>query len=294
MIYATFVVAALMVGGSSDGGSGPLLDIPYRSDGTAGKLITLPVSVNGAAPRPFVLDTGAPRSALDPRLAEELRLPSARSSQEGGTGHGTVEAGHPGPLQLAIGKLAFSVDDPLTLSLKEVPVAREDRGLIGSELISRYVVRIDPVFKRVQVFNPSRFKPGKADVALPLGIDGEGRRFYVAAKLHVRPGLTVEHRLRIDTGSEDSVNDPIVGQAKKTTATTLGNGIGANFQGISGVYDSVDLGPYSFTYVWGPGGDLPAIGMELLRRFVVTFDAPHQRLYLRPTCRISEPVPPPF
>jgi hypothetical protein len=31
--------------------------------------------------------------------------------------------------------------------------------------------------------------------------------------------------------------------------------------------------------------------MELLRRFVVTFDAPHGLIYLEPTSRLSDPVP---
>jgi hypothetical protein len=33
--------------------------------------------------------------------------------------------------------------------------------------------------------------------------------------------------------------------------------------------------------------------MKLLWRFVVTFDAPHGRLYLRPTSAMREPVPAP-
>jgi hypothetical protein len=33
--------------------------------------------------------------------------------------------------------------------------------------------------------------------------------------------------------------------------------------------------------------------MEMLRRFVVTFDAQAGKLYLEPTPALSEPVPPP-
>lgn len=159
----------------------PLTTITYRADGTAGKLITIPVRVNGAAPRWFVLDTGAPRSALDGRLAAELKLGSIRTSREGGTGHGTVAAGHPAPFDLSIGSVRLHVADPLTLDFAQVPISKEDRGLVGSELISSYVVRIDPVSRRLSIFDPRSFKPSPGDVRLPLGVDAERRRFYLDA-----------------------------------------------------------------------------------------------------------------
>ena len=287
------LATSLLLGAHPAPNSAPLATVSYRSDGTAKKLISLPVSVYGAPARWFILDTGAPRSALDNRLARDLKLQPVKTTREGGTGHGTVPAGHLRPLRLTIGKVSLPVADPLMLDMANVPIGPDNRGLIGSELLSAYVVQIDPTHHTVSIFDPSTFQPRRGDVRLPLGVDGERRRFYLDAVLQVRPGLTVTHRLRIDTGSEDSVDDPIVKQARRVTATQLGNGLGSNFQGVSGVYDRVTIGPFPFTYVWGPGGDLPAIGMELLRRFTVTFDAPHHALYLRPNAALSEPVPPP-
>ena len=277
----------------AQGASVPLATVPYRPDGTAEKLISLPVSVDGAAPRWFVLDSGAPRSALDTRLAAELKLAPLEVTREGGTGHGTVAAGHPGPTRLGIGGVTLLVTDPLTLDLAGVPIQPTDRGLVGSELFTAFVVRVDPVRRTIALYNPSSFRPDMGSIKLPLHVDAEHRRFYVDAVLHVRPGLVVAHRLRVDTGSEDSVDDPIVAEAFKTTKTRLGNGLGSDFEGVSGIYDAVELGPFRFDHVWGPGGDLPAMGMELLRRFVVTYDAPHQAMYLRPTPALAEPVPPP-
>lgn len=89
------------------------------------------------------------------------------------------------------------------------------------------------------------------------------------------------------------MDDEIVGQARKIEATTLGNGLGANYQGVSGVFDAVRIGPYVLKSVWAPGGQLPAIGMEILRRFVITFDASRGVMYLEPTPALREPVPPP-
>jgi hypothetical protein len=118
-------------------------------------------------------------------------------------------------------------------------------------------------------------------------------KLFVDATLVVRPGYRVPRRLRIDTGSETSVNDDSVKESPTQRKTILGNGLGANFESISGVFDAVHLGPFTFRNVWGPGGSGSFIGMELLRRFVVTFDVPNRWLYLEPTNAIDEAVPAP-
>jgi hypothetical protein len=153
------------------------------------------------------------------------------------------------------------------------------------------VVRIDGAKRTLTLYDPASFRPDGHGAALPLSTDGS--RLYLEATLWIRPGLKVVHKLRIDTGSEDSVNDPAVKLARVVQKTRLGNGLGADYEGYSGIFDAIQIGPYKIHNVWGPGGDLPAIGMEILRRFIVTFDVPHRRLYLRPTKALYSPVPSP-
>ena len=216
----------LALAAQAQGAPRPLAVVAYRPEGTAGKLISLPVSVDGATPRWFVLDSGAPRSAVDVRLATELKLALLKVTREGGTGHGTVAAGHPGPIRLGIGGVTLPVADPLTLDMASVPIQADDRGLVGSELFTAFVVQVDPIRRTLALYDPGSFRPDAGDVKLPLGVDPEHRRFYLGAVLRVRPGLVVSHRLRIDTGSEDSVDDPIVAQALKTTRTASATGWG--------------------------------------------------------------------
>jgi len=285
------LLAALLVPQSCVVEDPPPTEIPYRRDGTAGKLIDIQVSVGGHAPQWFCVDTGAPHTVIDRRLADQLGLNAGPTTQLSGTGHGTVAAGHPGPQTLRIGAVSFASDDPTVVELKDVPINGEDRGLLGSELFEHYVVRIDGTRQTLTIFDPKTFQPDRRDTAVPLSTDGS--RLYVDATLSVRPGLKVKHRLRIDTGSEDSVDDPIVKQARTTQKTRLGNGLGADYEGYSGIFDAVQVGPYRFQRVWGPSGDIPAVGMEILRRFVVTFDVPHRRLYLRPNAAFGSPIPAP-
>jgi hypothetical protein len=84
-----------------------------------------------------------------------------------------------------------------------------------------------------------------------------------------------------------------VRNSAEVRSTTLGNGFGQNYQGQSGIFQAVHVGPFSFQRVWGPAVPNPAIGMEVFRRFTVTFDAPHHLLYLLPNQHLNEPVPAP-
>jgi hypothetical protein len=49
----------------------------------------------------------------------------------------------------------------------------------------------------------------------------------------------------------------------------------------------------SIRYVWGPAGAVPIVGMEMMRRFTLTFDARRGLLYLEPNASFTEPVPAP-
>src|SRR5262249_15447234 len=151
-------------------------------------------------------------------------------------------------------------------------------------------LRFDPVHRTVAFFDKARFTPPASGTVLPLIV--EARAMYLDAKLNVKPGLIVTHRLRVDTGSNDAVNDEIVGQALVTRKTKLGSGLGASFAGVSGMYEDVLSGPYQLRHAWGPGAPGPAVGMEIFRRFVSTFDAGRGKLYLEPTPALLEPVPP--
>jgi hypothetical protein len=78
------------------------------------------------------------------------------------------------------------------------------------------------------------------------------------------------------------MNHELVRQSRETHPSVGGNGLGKNFDSVAGYFDSVRLGPFKFDHVWATGDPGPAIGMELLGRFVLTFDASHGRLYLEP------------
>lgn len=112
-------------------------------------------------------------------------------------------------------------------------------------------------------------------------------------KLSLSNGIAATHRVRIDVGSGDAVSDDFVKRAPERRKSLQGVGLGKPYIDYSGVFDAVQIGPYTIHHSWGPANARPAVGMEILRRFTMVFDVPHGRLYLEPNAHLHDPVPSP-
>jgi hypothetical protein len=261
---------------------------PFKRDG---QLLLVEVRINNSKPAWFVVDSGAPHTIFDPKFAEELGLKVESAPAVTGTGTGKVTKSKTGPVTMALNGVKVDLAEPWVIDLSNVPIPKTVKGLVGAELFEKFVVRMDPLECAFSVFDPASFHYTGGGESIPLFV--ESGKFFLEANLEVPSGKTVTHKLRIDTGSESSVNDEIVKQSAELRTSTLGGGLGEDFKSYSGVFTSVKIGPYVIDHVWGPGGAPPIIGMEIFRRFIVTFDAPHGRMYLEPTPALSEPVPAP-
>ncbi len=266
----------------------PLAEISYRP---VGKLIYVPVRVNGSDPLWFCFDTGAPNSLIDTAAAQKLKVRTLSSGVIHGAGKGEVSAGDAGEVQFTVGSLSTRVPHAKIVDLSKVPVSVKEDGLLGAEFLEQYVVRIDPAQHKIGFYDPKAFAYQGDGKSMPLELTNS--RLYVRVGLAAKPGELVERKLRVDTGSEDSIDDDTIRNSPKTQKITLGNGLGTSYEDVSGVYDTVVIGPYTFRYVWGPAGAVPIVGMEMMRRFTLTFDARRGLLYLEPNASFTEPVPAP-
>lgn len=266
----------------------PLSTIPFKRDG---QLMLVDVRINGSAPAIFIIDSGASHTVFDPTFAKELGLAVESAPSTTGTGTGEVSTSRTRAVAMSLDDLKVDLPEPWVIDLSKAPFPQTVRGLVGAELFKNYVVRIDPVASKLTVFDPKAFRYEGDGESTPLIVEGD--KLFLEAALEVPAGRVATHKLRIDTGSESSVNDEIARESKEVRTSTLGGGLGDNFKSYSGVYTSVKLGPFTVNHVWGPAGPHPSIGMELLRRFIITFDAPHGRIFLEPTPALAEPVPTP-
>jgi hypothetical protein len=287
LIYAAISVASAC-GQERPTGNKPLAEISYHP---VGKLIYLPVQVNGSGPLWFIFDIGAPNSIIDTAAAQTLHVKAISSGSIHGTGKGDVSANDAGEVQFTFGGFTTRVPHAKIVDLSKVPVPVKADGLLGAELLEQYVLRIDPVAHTIAFYDPNTFTYRGEGKSLPLELMNS--RLYVHVGLAAEPGELVERKLRVDTGSEDSIDDDTVRNSPATQKTTLGNGLGTSYEDVSGVYDTVIIGPFAFHHVWGPAGAVPMIGMEMMRRFTLTFDAKRGLLYLEPNSNFNEPIPAP-
>jgi hypothetical protein len=246
-------------------------------------LVFLPVHVNQSQPSLFELDSMAAVSSIDPDRAMEIGI--------GGT---------PVPL-LNLSGLDISLDSLAETSKKDfgANVGRPYEGTIGNDVLAEAVIEIDYARQTVRIYDPSTYQ-----------YSGRGKSFHlnlalgkpvVRAKFSEMNGKTLEGDFAIDTALDASmVISGKFGQAHHLhlghTKTTLATDIE-----LSGVQQpvfarirQVSIGPYD---VQDPiavfsRGDSSAevnarlageIGSKLLRRFIVTFDYPHQRVFLDPS-----------
>lgn len=255
----------------------------------AGKLLFVPVRVAGVGPFWFAVDSGASHTVIDPYILRKVGIATKGSTTTTGTGKGAVAVVRAAPLKMAIGRAVVDVAEPWVIDLSGVPIPKWVHGLAGAEFFEKYVIELDSSAPSLRFFDPKTFL--KADAATTVPIVVENHRFFVAVAIDVNDHERVEHRLRIDTGSGDSVADDIVRKGREVRETTLGAGLGADFKGVSGLLNAVHLGPFTIRDVWAPGAPNPGIGMEIFRRFTTTFDIPHGAMHLVPNAHFDDPVP---
>ncbi len=265
-----------------------LTPVPVKREG---KLFYVPMRVSGRGPYWFCIDTGAHHTVIDPFIVKELGLTVTGKTTTKGTGQGDVPTQTVATLKLTIGEAGLTAVEPLVIDLSGVPIPKWVHGLIGADLLETFVVELDPERSTVRLFDPRTFRKPAGAVAVPLY--DTNHRFFMPVTIDVNGKETVVRRARIDTGSEDSVGDAIVKNGRHVRETTLGHGLGTDFKALSGVFDAVHIGPFTIRNVWGPGTPNTEIGMEILRRFTVTFDALHHVMYLQPNRHLNDPVPPP-
>lgn len=264
-----------------------LASVHYQPNG---KLIYLPVTVNERHLW-FTLDSGAMHTIIDSATAHRLGIHSIRTDTQRGAGRGTVRRQHAPPLDIFVGGVRLYVKDPYIIDLSHTGTARQQDGLLGEDFFAAYVVRIDPVKRTFAIYDPATFGYHGAGAALPLRARSD--KLYIPMTLELPNGISAQRQARIDTGSEDAASDDLVRQSPLRRETTVGVGLGRSYIDYSGVFARVQLGPYVIKDAWGPSNSVPTVGMEILRRFTLTFDVPHGRLWLEPNRWLHDPVPAP-
>lgn len=267
--------------------------------------IYLPVGVNGSEPAIFVVDSGAEASAIDKAYAGKLDIRSEGQLEISGTGGSDSMSIAKGlefrilgvhiPTQ-AVAVLPFDGLTPLT--------GRPVYGILGFDVLSRFVVRIDYAARTLTFYDPASFKYSGKGAVLPFTFQGNDVQIGVTVTLPGHPPL--ETRANIDTGATSTeltrpfvdANDVV--KAVGTTVERPGFGLGGSYAELDGRISSVQIGPYLLQRPLvglsrAKQGDLNRedlgvnLGTDILERFTVTIDYAHQQLMLEPNADLDKP-----
>jgi hypothetical protein len=255
------------------------------------------ILLNGSDPLWFSLDTGAGTAYLDAHVATRLGLQPQGSGTVHGAGAGDVPVQYLDSVRFGFPGFdspghRVTVTDLQTLSEE---FGREEDGFLGYDLLSRYVVIVDYAAGTMTILNPSSFRYDGKGHAFPLTF--RHRWPYIRATIKV-PGLAPQsEEFLVDAGSGDAVDDPaILKSTAPLRSVKTGVGLGSPGEGQLGRAEYLELGPWRLK---GPvtsccssnPDDKVKIGGEVLRRFRVIYDYPHEQIILEPNASFAEPFP---
>lgn len=269
--------------------------------------VWLSASVNGGAPDHFLFDTGASVTVLDSAWAAEHgiqttgRMQAAGAGASGGATFATIDslsirAGHGDGIALAGVKVAVLDVNPSF----EPMFWRRMAGVIGYDVISRFVVTIDYDDSVLVLHDPASYRYTGTEKPLPMVMNGT-----VPALKGTFDG-TDEGLFRLDVGSSSTVDvhTPFArqkGLQHRMPRTHLvdGVGFGGSFTTILGRLRGMSLGPYEWDdpVVSVSTSDEGAfasedfagnIGNRVLERFRVTFDYQRRTVTLEPGKRYGD------
>ena len=286
-LTAPFILAPLPAL-SRDEPPKPIAQVHYQLND---RLVYLPVRVNRSRTLWFSLDTGARHTVIDTAVAKELKLQIVSTDQVAGAGRGTVRRQHAAAADVSVNSVNLRIDDPWVIDLNHPQVGKREDGLIGADFFAAYVVRIDPQAQIIAFFPAKEFRYRGTGAAIPLAFPDN--RMFIDLGLSLSNGYSAVHHVRVDTGSNDAVSDDLVRQSPRRLKSVQGVGLGQSYVDYSGMLDRIQIGPYLIRHSWGASNSTPAIGMEILRRFTMTFDVTRGVLYLEPNAHIGDPVPAP-
>lgn len=258
-------------------GGGNAAEIPARF---VDSLVFLPAAVDQSQPSLFQLDSTAPVSTIDPDRRAELAIAS-------------LEA----PV------LNLSGVDVRLASLGEIAkedfgarVGRAYEGTLGNDFLAGLVIEINYVRQTVRLYDPASYQ-----------YSGHGKTVHlsfiaglpvVRAKINVA-GIKAEGNFVLDTALDASVLvSRTFAESHKlrlhkmipSTEFLAGGSDPAELTRIS----AFDMGPFTIPQSIGvfPRASVLAdrdkrlageLGAKVLRRFIVTFDYPHQQIILDPS-----------
>jgi len=267
-------------------------------------LVVVPVVLNNTLPLKFVLDTGVRTAILTQKtFSDILNLAYSRKyTITGPGGEKMVDAYVTNNVSLTLpgvhGKghaLLVLAEDYLELRNY---LGTDVHGILGYELFSRFLVRVDYERKLLTLYSPHAFRKPRNFQSVQISI--EDTKPYVLVPVVLPDGITIDAKLLMDSGAShalllDPLSDVRIKVPPKAISSNIGRGLGGEITGKAGRVQGISIGTYKVPNVIanfpdeGSYSDTAAVkvfrhgtlGGEILSRFTVIFDFPKEHVYIK-------------
>jgi len=179
------------------------LNIPFE---LTSNHIYVQAKVNGQGPLWFIFDTGAGVTVLDQARAETLVLEMQGQIEGRGAGEGSTNVSVIPGASFELPGVELINQTIMSIPLKSIEPfeGRVIDGVLGYDLISRFVVEIDYAGRMIHLYEPESYIYSGEGERIPIVL--EQNHPHVAATVSVEGGEPVEGHFTIDTGARTALH----------------------------------------------------------------------------------------
>lgn len=275
-------------------------------------LIVLPVRVNNSQSLNFILDSGVQNVLITHlHFDDSLDLQQTNRIKIRGLGEGyTIEALHSVGNNISMPGVAGEnltvyvlLEEVFDLSMRMgMPV----HGIIGYDIFKNFIVKINYSTQTITLYKPD-YKVRNKRKAEEYALHIEDSKPYLYGSVRQHNGDSLDVKLIVDTGASHSLSlylptNERLSLPPKVMEAYLGRGLGGDINGKIGRLPGFRLGKYKIENLTANYPDEEAVkhalniagrngnlGSEILKRFTVIFDYPHEKITLIPNRKFKEP-----
>lgn len=320
LLFAILTLSVASASGQTLGFSLPpgqkRADIPIQIHNN---LVVVSVTINGTLPLKFIVDTGVRTAILTQKMFSDiLELKYTRKYTIAGPGgNKLVDAFITNNVSISMpglnGTLGVEGKGHTLLVLEQDLLELRNylgadvHGILGYELFSRFIVRIDYRRKVMTLFAPGKFHPSKKYQELPMVI--EDTKPFILTPISIDPNNILTAKLLVDTGASHSLlleptSDKRIVVPQNRVSTVLGRALGGVITGKTGRIDMLEFGRFKLPNVITHFPDSNSyldtlkhsvtfrngsVGGEILSRFTVVLNFPQGKLYLKKNADFKKP-----
>lgn len=273
-------------------------------------LVVVPVMLNDQLPLKFIIDTGVRTAILTEKTYSDiLGLTYSKHFLISGIGkYKQIEAFITNNVTLTLPGVkgeghALLVLNEDYLELRNY-LGTDVHGILGYELFSRFIVKLDYDRKVMTLTTPRYFKRKRSYRKIPIKIE-DTKPYIKGMVLYNNKKRPVSVKLLIDTGAShgillDQDSEKKIVIPEKNLHCNLGRGLGGELEGKIGRLQAFALGGNGTKFCWrGPLATFPqentfldslkygksdrngSIGGSLISRLKIIFDFPGEAIYVK-------------